>query len=91
MRALVGIAIGFALLAATAIEGAHEHTESEMAAVCFVCSIGHQEMSTPAADTPVIDGPEILQAPPLPGNRLIPGIVHLSPHRSRAPPLLISL
>ena len=62
-RAWVGIAVGLALLAASTIEGAHEHTGSEMGAVCIVCSIGHQDMSTPAVDTPDIDGPEILQPP----------------------------
>lgn len=91
MRAWVGIAVGLALLAASTIEGAHEHTESETAAECFVCSLAHQGVPTPAVDAPVVDGPGIVHAPPLPAHRLIPRIVHLSPHRSRAPPLPISL
>lgn len=90
-RAWVGIAAGIVLIAAATIEGAHTHTGSEMAPACSVCSIAHQGVPTSAADAPVIAGPEILQPLPLPGNRLVPGIVHLSPHRSRAPPPPISL
>lgn len=90
-RAFVGIAIGLSLLVATAIEGTHTHTESDMSAVCSVCKVGHEGVPPAAADPPVIFGAGALQAPPLPGHRLIAGIVHLSAHRSRAPPLPISL
>ena len=89
-RAWLAIAIGFALLVATTIESAHAHDESEEDSVCFVCSIGHQDAPTSAADTPVLDGPATLLGPALPGHRLVAGIVHPSPHRSRAPPLPIS-
>ena len=91
MRALVGIAIGFSLLVATTVEGSHKHAGSDLSAVCSVCEISHQGVPTSAAGPPVIFGAGVLQAPALPGHRLIPAIVHLSPHRSRAPPLPVSL
>lgn len=91
MRTLVGIAIAVSLLVATTAEGAHTHAEADMSAVCSVCEIGHQGVPTSTAAPPVIIGAGVLQAPALPGPQLIAGVVHLSPHRSRAPPLPVSL
>lgn len=91
VRALVGIAVGLSLLFFTAVEGFHTHAESDLSAVCSVCQIGHEGVPTPAVDAPVIVEEVVLRTPTLPGNRLIFGVVHLSPHRSRAPPLSISL
>ena len=91
MRALAGIAVGFSLLVATIVEGSHTHTNTELSAVCSVCEIGYQGVPVPAGDPQVIIGAGVLQAPALPGPQLIAGIVHLSAHRSRAPPLPISL
>lgn len=91
VRALVGIAIGLSLLFFTAVEGSHTHAESELSAVCSVCQIGHEGVPTPTVDAPVVAEEDVVRTPTLPGTRLISGIVHLSPHRSRAPPLSISL
>lgn len=91
MRALVGIAIALSVLVATTVEASHMHTGSDMSAVCSVCEIGHQGVPASAADPPVVVGAGVLQAPTLPGHQLFAGIVHLSPHRSRAPPLPVSL
>ena len=91
MRALVGIASALSLLVATIVEGSHTHEEPDMSAVCSVCEIGHQGVPTSAAGPSVIIGAGVLQAPALPGHQLIAGIVHLTPHRSRAPPLPVSL
>jgi len=91
VRALAGIAIALSLLIFTAVEGSHTHTEADLSAVCSVCQVGHQSVPTSAAHTPVIVEPGVLHAPALPGHRMISGMVHLSPHRSRAPPLPVSL
>ncbi len=87
----VGIAVALSLLVFTAFEGSHTHTDPDLSAVCSVCKVGHQGVPRAAADTPVIVEPGVLRAPALPGHPLIPGFVHLSPRRSRAPPLSISL
>ena len=91
MRASVGIAVALSLLVANAVEGSHTHKGADLSAVCSVCKIGPQGVPPSAAHTPAIVEPGILRAPALPGHRLIPGIVHTSPHRSRAPPLPVSL
>jgi hypothetical protein len=91
VRAPLGIAIALSLLVAIGVEGSHTHSGAELSAVCSVCKIGDQSIPTSAADTPVIIGSGVLHAPALSGHRLIAGIVHLSPHRSRAPPLPTSL
>ena len=91
VRAPVGIAIALSLLVATAIESGHTHTRADLSAVCSDCKVGHQDAPTSAATSRVIAEPGVLQALALPGHRLIAGIVHLSPHRSRAPPLPVSL
>lgn len=88
-HASVGIAIALSLLVATTVEGTH--AEADMSAMCSVCEIGHQGVPASAAGPPVIIGSGVQQAPPLPGHQLISGIVHLSPHRSRAPPRPVSL
>lgn len=91
MHASVGIAIALSLLVATTVEGTHTHAEADMSAMCSVCEIGHQGVPTSAGGPPVIGGAGVLQAPTLPGHQLFAGIVHLSAHRSRAPPLPVSL
>lgn len=88
---MVAIAIGLSLFIFTTVEAGHTHAESDPRDVCSVCQIGHEGVPTPAADAPVIVEAEVLRAPALPGNRLISGVVHLSPHRSRAPPPSFSL
>ncbi len=90
-RTPVGIAIGLSLLFFTTVEGSHTHTESDLSAVCFVCQIGHEGIPTSVVDAAVIVEEDVVRTPTLPENRLIFGVVHLSPHRSRAPPLSISL
>ena len=91
VRSLAGVSVALSLVIFTAVEGSHTHTGADLSAVCSVCKVGHQSLPPSAADSPVIPGPGVLHAPALPGQRLISGIVHLSPHRSRAPPLPISL
>ena len=89
-RASMGFAIALSLLVFTAVEGSHAHAEDDLSAVCYVCNAGHQGAPASVADTPLIVEPGVLHAPALPVQRLIPAVIHLSPHRSRAPPLPIS-
>jgi len=91
LRSLAGVAVAASLLVLTAVEGSHTHTGADLSAGCSFCKVGHQGVPTPAADTPVIVEPGALHAPAPSGHRLTPGVLHLSPHRSRAPPLSISL
>ena len=91
MRSLVGVVVGLSLLFFTAVEGFHAHTGADLSAVCSVCKIGHEGVPAPAADAPVIVEADVVRTPALPGSGLISGILHLSPHRSRAPPLSSSL
>lgn len=91
IRALVGAAIGVSLILGITIEGTHTHTVPDLSAVCSVCKLPNQGTPASAPGTPVIIGSGLVAAPALPGHRLIPGIVHLVPNRSRAPPLPISL
>lgn len=91
VRAPVGVAIALSLLMVTAVEGSHEHTEDELPAVCAVCDLGHQSVPTSAMGTAVIVEPGLVHAPAFPGRPSVSGTVHLSAHRSRAPPPTISL
>ncbi|MDE2652342.1 MAG: hypothetical protein F4087_13625 [Gemmatimonadetes bacterium] len=91
IRASVATAITLSLLLVTAVEGSHSHEESDPPDMCSVCELAHQGAPTPAIGTAVIVEPGVLQTPAPPGNRLISGTAHLSAHRSRAPPLPISL
>ena len=91
VRAAMGTAIALSLLVFTAVEASHTHTESDPPGECYVCELGHQGAPTPAMGTAAIVQPAVSRIPPLPGHRLVPGIIHLSAHQSRAPPLPISL
>ena len=91
MRAAVGTAVALSLLIVTAVEGSHSHAESDLPAVCSVCELGHQGAPATSTGTTVIVEPGVLQGPALPGHPPASGIVHLSAHRSRAPPQPISL
>ena len=85
-RASVGTAIALSFVLVNAVEGSHSHEESDLPDMCSVCELG-QGPPTPAIGTTVIVEPGLVHAPALSGHRLISGIVHFAPHRSRAPPL----
>ena len=91
VRALASFAIGLSLLFFTAVEGAHAHEEPDSPGACSVCLVGHEGVPPPAVGAPVIVEADVVRTPALPVSRLISGTLHLSPHRSRAPPLSISL
>ncbi|MDE2793963.1 MAG: hypothetical protein OXL34_04005 [Gemmatimonadota bacterium] len=91
MRPLVGVAIGLSLIVGITIESTHTHTGTELSVVCSVCKLPHQDATASVPGESLIVASSLVSAPALPGRRLVPGIVHLSPYRSRAPPLPISL
>ena len=90
MRALLGAAIGLSLILGITIESTHVHAVTDLSAVCSVCKLSHHGTQPSDPGTLVIIAAGLVSASALPGHRLIPGIVNLSPHRSRAPPLAIS-
>jgi len=91
VRALASFAIGLSLIFFTAVEGAHAHEDLDPPGVCPVCQIGHEGVPTPVADGSVIVEADLVLTPEFPRSRVISGVLHLAPHRSRAPPLSISL
>ena len=92
VRALTGIAVVLSLLVASAAEASHSHEdEAESAAECSVCQLGQTPDHTTGSHTPGLTGPDLLQPPAIAGHRLAPAALHFSPHRSRAPPLAVSL
>ena len=92
MRLLTGVPVALSLLFVTAVEGSHTHGGAgDTPAACSICHLSHQAGPVISSATPNLAGRVIVRAPALPGLRLSPGIVHRSSHRSRAPPLPISL
>ena len=91
VRGLLGVAIGLSLVLGIAVESTHAHAATELSAVCGVCKLPHHGAPASAPGTPAVIGPALVSAPALSGHRLVPGIVHITPYRSRAPPLPISL
>ena len=92
VRALTGIAAALSFLVVSVAEASHSHAgAAESAAACSVCELGKRPGHTTGSYAPGPTGPNILQAPPIARHRAAPAAVHLSPHRSRAPPLPVSL
>lgn len=90
MSALAGLAIGLSLVVGPAIEGGHTHDTHDSSAECGFCALPHQGAPASVSGPPVVVESGLLRAPAPPKDRLIPRVVHLSPRRSRAPPLSIS-
>ncbi len=90
MCAVPTLAFALSLLLAAAIEGSHEHTDSDLAGPCAVCMIAHHGTPAPNATALFVVGPGALQAPGLPGHRVAPSVAHRTPRQSRAPPPSIS-
>lgn len=92
MRLSTGILVALSLLVVTAAEGSHTHGGgADSPAACSVCELTHKAGSLVASATPSVTGLDLVSAPALAGRRLPARLVDLSPHRSRAPPLPISL
>ena len=92
VRRLTGIVFLLSLFAAFVAEAYHSHEdEAESAAECSVCQLAQTPGHTTGSHTPALTGPNLFQAPAIAGHTQAPASPHLSPHRSRAPPLSVSL
>lgn len=90
-HALTGIAVALSFLVVSIAEASHSHAGAESAAACSVCQLGDRAGHTTGSYTPGIAGPSLRQAPVVAGHRAASAALHFSPHRSRAPPLPVSL
>ena len=91
-RLLSGILVALSLVVVGIAEGSHEHDDAaDSPAACSICELSHKAGPVPSSATPRLEEPTHVQAPVLRGHRLNAAAVHLSPHRSRAPPLPVSL
>ncbi len=92
MHPLTGITLALSLVVASVAEACHSHEdEAESAAECSVCQLAQTPGHATGSHTPGPAGPSLLQAPAIIGHGAAPSAVHYSPHRSRAPPLSVSL
>ena len=92
VHALTGIAVSLSLLVVSVAEASHSHEdEAESAAECSVCQLGQTPGPATKSYTPAPTGPNLLRAPAIAGHGPAPAALHFSPHRSRAPPLSVSL
>ena len=92
VRLLTGALVALSLLFVTAAEGSHTHDgAADPPAACSICELTHKAAPVASSATPSVGAPDLVWAPALPGHRLNARPVHPSPHRSRAPPLPISL
>ena len=92
MRSLTGIAAALSFLVVSVAEASHSHEdEAESAAECSVCQVGKTPSHTTGSYTPGPTFPNLFRAPAIAGHGPAPAALHFSPHRSRAPPLSVSL
>lgn len=92
MRLLTGVPVALSLLFVGLAEGSHTHDgAADAPAACAICELPHKVGLVVSSATPSVSGPNLVPIPALRGHGLNPRAVHLSPHRSRAPPLSISL
>ncbi len=90
-RPLTAVLVALSLLFVTAAEGSHTHDGAADSPVpCLICELTHKAGPAVSPATPSVTGLDLVWAPALPGRRVNPGTVRVSPHRSRAPPLHIS-
>ena len=92
MRSLTGIAAALSLLVVSVVEVSHSHEdEAESAAECSVCQLGKTPSHTTESHTPGLTFPNLFRAPAAATHGPPPAVIHFSPHKSRAPPLSVSL
>ena len=91
-HALIGIAVFLSLLVATVVEAYHSHEgEAESAAECSACQLGKTPSHATGSSAPGLTAPSQFWVPSIVGHRSAPKAIHFAPHRSRAPPLSVSL
>lgn len=94
VRTLAGVLVGLSLLLVTAAEGSHTHDGDGGAhspAACSVCELAHRVGLDVSAGTPGVAELDLVRVPAPDAHGLTARRVYPSPHRSRAPPLPISL
>ncbi len=96
VHALAAITVALSFLVVSVAETSHSHAGSdshatESAADCAVCQFGKKPGHTTGPHTPDLTGSDVHQAPAIAGHRPVPAVLHFSPHRSRAPPLAVSM
>ncbi|MYA33098.1 MAG: DUF2946 domain-containing protein [Gemmatimonadales bacterium] len=96
-RSLAGIPVALSLVVVGLAEGSHAHDDEggdeggHAPAACLICELPHNMGPVASSATPSVGELSLVQGPALRWRRLNVRAVHLSPHRSRAPPLPISL
>ncbi len=92
VRLLTGVLVALSLLFVTVAEGSHTHGgAADLPPACSMCELTHKVGPVASSAMPSVTGLDHVWAPALSESRLNAWLVHLSPHRSRAPPLPISL
>lgn len=89
---LTGIAVVLSLFVASVAEAFHSpEDEAESAAECSVCQLAQTPGHATKSYTPALTGPDLFRVPAVAERGPAPAALHFSPHRSRAPPLSVSL
>ncbi|MYC86651.1 MAG: hypothetical protein F4X22_00270 [Gemmatimonadales bacterium] len=91
MRLLTAVPVAVSLLLVAAAEGSHTHDDAgDAPAPCPVCELVHNAEPAIVSGALRVDGSGPVRTLAPPEHRRNAGPVHLSLHRSRAPPLPIS-
>ena len=89
---LTGIAVVLSLFVASVAEAFHSpEDEAESAAECSVCQLAQTPGHASKSYAPALTGPNLFHTPTIAEPGPAPAALHISPHRSRAPPLAVSL
>jgi len=92
VRALTGIAVSLSFLVVSVVEASHSHEdEAESAAECSVCQVGKTPSHQTGSHAPGLTVPSLFRAQAIVEHRPAAAALDFSPHRSRAPPLSVSL
>ena len=92
VHALTAIAVALSLFVVSVAEASHSHADAtESAADCSVCQLGHRPGHTTGSRMPDFTRPNAHPVPAIAGRQWALAILHFSPHRSRAPPLPVSM
>lgn len=92
VRALTGIAASLSLLVGSVLEASHSHEdEAGSAAECSVCHVGNTPCHSTGSHPAGLTVPSVFRAPAITEYGPAPTALHQSSHRSRAPPVSVSL
>ena len=92
VRALTAIAVSLSLLVVSTVAASHSHEgEAESAAECSVCHVGNTPGHKTGSHPPGLTVPNLFRTPAITEHGPAPTALHFASHRSRAPPLSVSL